>query len=356
MKIIQVVPSLNYGDAIGNNVIALYWTFKNEGYDSEIFSEYINPKYKKIAKSIMKWEEPDRDSVIIYHMAIGWDRIDIIKNAICKKIAVYHNVTPPNFFKEYDLKSYLLCKTGLREVKSLKDTFDYCICDSDFNKRDLISYGYDCPIDAIPILIAFDDYKKTPLNEIIAKWSNKTGSNILFVGRIVPNKKYEDIIASFYMYKKYYDKDARLFLVGSYNEKDAYYQRLTKYIEQLQLDDVYFSGHIKFEEILAYYSIADLFLCLSEHEGFCVPLVEAMYFNVPIVAYDSCAVGETLGDGGILLKEKNFLEIAGTIDYIVHHDELKKTIQENQKDRLKYFNNERIKKEVLQKINGFINN
>lgn len=106
-------------------------------------------------------------------------------------------------------------------------------------------------------------------------------TNFIFVGRVAPNKKQEDVIRAFYCYKKYCNPKSRLFIVGSYNGMERYYHRLRRYVGALELDNVVFTGHIPFAQILAYYHLADLFLCMSDHEGFCVPLVEAMYFNLP---------------------------------------------------------------------------
>ena len=115
-------------------------------------------------------------------------------------------------------------------------------------------------------------------------------------------------------------KRQRLFFVGKYAGMEAYYEQLKRYVEALDLKDVYFTGHIKFDEILAYYRTADVFVCMSEHEGFCVPLVEAMYFGVPIVAYDSSAIADTLGNGGILTEDKDPKLVAEIINRLVQDE------------------------------------
>ena len=156
------------------------------------------------------------------------------------------------------------------------------------------------------------------------------------------------------MYQKYYNSKARLFLVGSYNGMELYYQRLKEYVKRLNLKNVYFTGHIKFDEILAYYSVADLFLCMSEHEGFCVPVVEAMKFGVPIVAYDSSAVGDTLGGAGILLADKNPLETAGMMCYVMEHPEMRNEIKKAQETRLQDFAHSKIENQFLEYLSEFL--
>ena len=355
MKIIQMLPCLNYGDAIGNDVIAIHNALKDSGYESEIIAEVVDLRLgEELAKTIDQWKEPEKDDIIIYHLSVGWKYIHTILNAKCRKICIYHNITPAHFYKDYDTTAYNYCLTGIEEVKRISGAFDYCLADSDFNRQDLISYGFQCNIDVLPILIAFDDYKKEPGKGVIKKYKDTPGANILFVGRVVPNKKHEDLIRAFYLYKKYYDPDAKLFLVGRYIETDVYYRRLTAYIESLGVRDVIFPGHIKFNDILAYYTIADVFLCMSEHEGFCVPLVESMFFKVPIIAYDSTAIASTLGGSGILFREKNMVEAAGLIDRVVKDRKLRETIIEGQNRRLEDFDNTVVMNQFFAYLNAFL--
>ena len=143
-------------------------------------------------------------------------------------------------------------------------------------------------------------------------------------------------------------------MVGSYGGMERYYVRLQDYIKELNVPNVIFPGHIKFDEILAYYHLADCFVCMSEHEGFCVPLVEAMYFDVPIIAYDSCAVAGTLNGSSLLIKEKKSLEIAGLIRKLICDRELYSAIVQNQRERLRDFDNKPIQKQFIDYLNKFI--
>lgn len=354
MKIVQVLPCLAYGDAIGNDVLALYDALRECGYETQIYAEAIDDRLPSgTAKTMNDFPLLSERDILIYHLAIGWKYLHIIEKQICKKIAIYHNVTPPEFYRDYNRDAYVACKEGLKEVEYLKDKFDYCLADSEFNKQDLLKMGYKCKVDVLPILIAFDDYKKEPARSIVEKYDDEY-VNIIFVGRVVPNKRHENIIKTFYYYKKYYNSKARLFLVGSYNEKELYYKRLKEYVEKLGVEDVLFPGHIKFNEMLAYYKIANVFVCMSEHEGFCVPLVEAMVFDIPIVAFDSCAIKYTLGAGGFLLKNNNPLEAAGVVDRVVKSKALQKQLIENQRKRLKDFSREKIKQQFVEYLQHFI--
>lgn len=347
MRVIQMLPSLMYGDAIGNDAQALADTLKAEGYDTAIYADYINEKIENPLVLSIKDYECKSDDIIIYHLSTGDDMNYQFSQYECKKIIIYHNVTPAKFFVGYDRSIQEGCDSGLRATRYLRTKADYCFADSEFNKQDLIDMGYTCDIEVLPILIAFDDYKKTPSAKVIKKYKNDDYVNIVFTGRVAPNKKQEDLIAAFAYYKKHINPKSRLILVGNHLITPGYYPKLSRYIEKLGVQDVVFTGHIPFDEILAYYKIADVFLCMSEHEGFCVPLVEAMYFDVPIIAYDSCAVGETLGGSGILLNDKDPAVVAEAIQLVVENSDLQKKMIQSQRERLKDFEHDRIKEQFL---------
>lgn len=355
MKIIQLLTTISYGDAVSNDVLALHESLRRNGHETAVYAENIGKKLPEgVVKTVAEMPKLDAEDVIIYHLSTGTELNYKLPQYNGRKILIYHNITPYEFFGNYSSTSWKLCKEGREALYFLADKVDYCIADSEYNKQDLIAAGYQCKIDVLPILIPFVDYEKKPNEKIIRRYKNDGYVNILFTGRIVPNKKQEDIISTFYMYQKYYNSKARLFLVGSYNGMELYYQRLKEYVKRLNLKNVYFTGHIKFDEILAYYSVADLFLCMSEHEGFCVPVVEAMKFGVPIVAYDSSAVGDTLGGAGILLADKNPLETAGMMCYVMEHPEMRNEIKKAQETRLQDFAHSKIENQFLEYLSEFL--
>ena len=346
-RIVQMLPTIAYGDAIGNHVLALNRLFKNNGIDTDIYARNIDARITdNNVKKIEKFKD-DAD-IILYHLSTGDDLNLKIRDYKSRIVINYHNVTPENYFRGYDEISRKLCADGLDQVKMLSGVPEAVICDSVFNMNDLKSYGYECPMEAIPILIAFDDYSKAQNKEILERYRGDGHVNIVFTGRIAPNKKQEDVIRAFYYYHEYINPKSRLFIVGSYRDTDVYYRKLFKYVKKLHLEDVCFTGHIRFDEILAYYGIADVFLCMSEHEGFCVPLVEAMYFNVPIIAYNSTAVGETLGGSGLLLEDKDPRVVAEAINMVVTLQDLREKMIRGEGERLKDFANERVEKQFLE--------
>lgn len=353
MRIVQLLTTMSFGDAVGNDTIALGKVLKDMGCDTGIYAENIDSRLpKNTALPIEKLKNLKKDDVIIYHKSTGTDLSFRLEKYDCRKIMIYHNITPPEFFRPYNDASAALTEYGLEGVKHLRDKIDYCLCDSSFNKANLVDMGYTCKIDVRPILIPFEDYKKTPDEATVNKYSDGW-TNIIFVGRIAPNKRQENVIRAFYQYKKINPK-SRLIFVGSYLGMENYYERLCKYVEALELEDVIFTGHIKFSEILAYYRVADVFLCMSEHEGFCVPLAESMFFGVPIIAYDTSAIADTLGGSGVLLKDNDPVFAAKVIDRVVSDKALRESIVQSQNKRLEDFGYDKIRSMFEQYIKGFI--
>lgn len=354
MKIYQIVTTLGYGDAVGNNIIALLDALKRAGYQTKVFAEAIDDRIEfEDIEDINMMPEVEENDIILYHLATGTELNFRVADYPCKRILVYHNITPPHFFQKYNMQALENCEWGLEGTKFLADKVDYGLADSFFNKEELIRMGYQCKLDVQPILVKFDDYTKTP-NRRILQQMNDGYENILFVGRIAPNKKQEDVIAAFAMYKRHYNPNSRLILAGSYSGMEKYYNCLANYIAYNQIEDVIFTGHIRFDEILAYYHNAHIFLCMSEHEGFCVPLIEAMYFDVPIIAYNSTAIAGTLDGAGILLEKKDPVEVAAWMNCVSRNHSLRGVIINNQRERLQFFSEEKIRDSFITYMKEFI--
>lgn len=354
MKIIQLLPTLAYGDAVGNDALALKKLIAGMGYDTAVYAENIDRKLPHgTAFPLHSMQKLKKEDVLIYHFAIGCDLNERLKDFHCRKIMIYHNITPCDFFIPYNMTTYHLTQTGREQLARLKDQFNYCFAVSQFNKEDLLNIGFSCPVEVLPILIPFENYKEQP-DENVLNTYHDGWTNILFVGRVAPNKKQEDVIRAFYYYKTHLNPKSRLLLVGSWTGMESYYQRLCDYVEKLGLKDVVFSGHVKFSELLAYYRVADAFLCMSEHEGFCVPLVEAMYFNVPIFAYAGSAIPGTLGGSGVLFREKDPALAAKLLERVLNDPALKEQIVRGQKERLKDFSYETVSGQFLRLLKNFL--
>ncbi len=354
MRIVQILPVLAFGDAIGNHTLALADAFTRNGIHNCVYAQMLDSRVS--GKNIYEYKEYVRQpqDVILYHMSTD----SLLNRQLClhtgAKLMNYHNITPAHFFHGFHEGAERGCQEAREDLAYMAGRVDGCVSDSLYNQRELEQLGYGCPMTDIPILIPFQDYEREPDAQIIREYGEDEYTNILFVGRVVPNKKQEDLIEAFYYYQKYYNAKSRLIMVGSYAGIDRYVESLELYADRIGVDNVIFTGQISFAKILAFYKTADVFLCMSEHEGFCVPLVEAMYFRVPIIAYQSTAVGDTMGEGGILLERKEPLETAGMIDYLVRHPQLAEKIRCNQAARLEQFEHDRVEAAYLEFVRRFI--
>ena len=350
MRIVQILPVLAFGDAVGNDTRALKDALSEAGYETEIYAAVIDERLPQgTAQPFERLGKLTANDIVIYHLSNGHRLNYEIEKLGGKKVIIYHNITPERYFEKYNRDACANCVQGIKAAKRLAKTADYAIAVSEYNKQDLIRLGFTCDIEVLPILIPFEDYEKKPNAGVLRRYDDDY-VNILFTGRIVPNKKQEDVIETFYYYKKYINPKSRLILAGSYVDVGKYHEKLELFARKLGLADVIFTGQIRFDEILAYYRLADVFLCMSEHEGFCVPLVEAMYFETPIVAYASTAIPGTLDGSGVLVETKEPEKVAETMNRIIRDEQYRHEIVVGQKQRLKDFSYENIKEQILDEI------
>ncbi len=345
MRIVQITDYLAYGDAISNHMIALMKGLKRHDITCQIYARNISPLQKNNAEYYNSYRE-EKDDIILYHFSTGTDLNHEVLNHKCKVILNYHNITPPQFFKGYSRLNFESCKKGYEDAQGFIGKIDSVISDSKYNSLQLKKMGFTCPMYNAPILVDFEQYgQATGVGE--RKINSAEPVRILFVGRIAPNKCQEKIIRDFYYYNKLHNSNSQLILAGNYQGCEAYYLRLKKYVHMLGLKNVIFTGHIPFIKLLEYYRTSTIFLCESEHEGFCVPLVEAMYFKIPTIAYDSSAIKETLGDAGLIFEKHDPELVCSLIEKILGDQELRMKLETNQVERLNEFNHEKVLSEYM---------
>ncbi|HEY7412163.1 MAG TPA: glycosyltransferase family 4 protein, partial [Vicinamibacteria bacterium] len=212
------------------------------------------------------------------------------------------NITPGEWFLGFHPHLAGLCHHGRRELSAFAARTLLGLGDSEYNRRELEAAGY-ARTAVLPIVLDLERYRRPP-SPLVARLYGDGTVNVLFVGRMIPNKRIEDLVRTFAVFQRAVEPRSRLLLVGDYRGHERYYDRLQEMVHALGVRDVVFAGHVDHDDLLGYYRAAHLFLCLSEHEGYCVPLVEAMLFGLPVIAYDAGAVKETLRGGGLLLAEK----------------------------------------------------
>ena len=278
MQINQFHSGTTVGDAITNMMLELQELLTARGYESEIYAEYIDERLSGKIKPIEEYKGNNR------------------------KALIYHNITPEHFFEDEGLKKAI--RKGLWQAKEYRKYVEYSIADSNYNRKELLGMGYE-NVDVMPIQISLDRFDHV-LSEASVLEDHEKYKNIIFVGRVVPNKCQKDILHAFAVYNNFYNVDSRLFIVGD-DGMEGYVNELKEISRDYAMEDkVFFTGKVSEEELKAYYEMADLFLCMSEHEGFGVPLLEAMKMGVPVISYRSSAIPETMNGAGVLVNEKNY--------------------------------------------------
>ena len=336
MRIVQIMPTISFGDAVSNDAVAIRKLITEKGFETGIYAENIDPRFHEAGAVYVRDMAPlQEDDILIYHGSTGTALNFTLPRMGGRQMMIYHNITPPDFFRGYSPVGVRLTESGYKGIRYLADAFSLCVADSDYNRHELRKMGYECPIDVCPIMIPFGDYDQEPDGDVLRKYQGDGWTNLLFVGRIAPNKRQQDIILAFDAYRRSRNPKSRLFLVGSSSGMEKYEQELKNLVGDLGLENqVIFPGHISFQAILAYYRLADVFVCMSVHEGFCVPLAEAMYFGKPIVARAEAAVPETLGEAGILVESGDPTEAANAIDRALQDQSLREKMKKARSERL----------------------
>lgn len=334
MQIHQFHGVVAYGDAIGNQILSLQRMLRKMGHTSEIFSEFAQHNFENKTRPYVKYHKfSSADNVLLCHFSIGYSSqvLAWLQSVPDYKVIIYHNITPPHYFAGISETFYEKTHQGRDQLGRLCPLTQAGWGDSDFNRLELVQLGWQQTA-VLPIIFEPALYRVRPDKTVLRRWDSTEGPKVLFVGRLVPNKKYEDLILTFY-YLKQFEPQARLFLVGLTDQMESYLGYLQALIERLGLRDVVFTGHVSRKELAAYYRAADVYLSMSEHEGFGAPLLESMYFGVPVIAYEAAAIPETLGDAGILVTRKDHAVIAELVSLLAHDGKLRTRILERQRKR-----------------------
>lgn len=347
----QFVHTLSYGDAISGEVLALQRCLRGMGYESEIYCIHVHPRYEDQAHKYAKFVERygyEFSGGVVLHYSLG-SPLNELYLALRKanRALVYHNLTPAAWFYGINPRIVEDLEQGMRELPILCTASNQLIADSTFNAGELEKLGFSATVLELPV----DPQRwQEPANQGIANiLKSEPGPHILHVGRLAPNKCVEDIIKSFYFLHDHITRDARLWLVGIDIDTEIYSFSLKRLAFELNLDDaVRFVGQRDDSEVRAFYENCHAYLCMSEHEGFCLPVVEAMNFGLPVVALDSSALSDTVGSGGVLVSEKRHAEIGELLHEICTNSELRERVRQAGFERVKQLNFERFEGQVQQ--------
>jgi glycosyltransferase involved in cell wall biosynthesis len=329
IRIHQVLATLGYGDAIGHEVLGIQRVLRGAGYESEIFVETADHRLEPQTRDYRELVDfSDRDNLLLHHFSLG-SRASRTAYALPDRMAlIYHNITPPEYFVGVHRTLARQTFRGRRELRAYADRCDLALGDSEFNRQDLEALGF--PRTAVlPVVPDFTHLDREP-NWLVARDFDDEWTNVVFVGRLIANKKIEDLIAWFHTYHTIFNPRSRLLLVGAQSGFERYLSSLHQLVARLGASHVHFVGHVSDEELVAFYDVADLFLCASEHEGFCVPIVEAFYNQVPVLAYAATAVPSTMDGAGILFENRDPIHVAALMDEIISNASLQDQIVDGQ--------------------------
>ena len=332
-RVHQLLASFRAGDAISNEALVIQRLLRGWGYESEIFAETqaVESGARQTVHDLRALGEVGDDCVIL-HLSSG-SRVNMVfKELPCRRVIIYHNITPPEYFQGIQEQVAMAMRRGREQMAQLAGVADLVLADSAFNAAELEACGYS-DVRVMPLLLDFDLIKAKPDRRILSKFDDGR-INLLFVGRCVPNKRIEDVIAALYYLRNYVDPEARLIHAGSAVGMEQYHALLITHVRSLGLGGVELLGGVSQEELSACYQVASAFICMSEHEGFCIPLLEAMAHDLPIIAYAAGAVPETLGGAGVLCRDKQFDAIAELAADLSREGELRTAVIERQRARL----------------------
>ena len=312
----QVLATLGYGDGIGHEVLGIQRVLRAAGYESDIFVETADPRLEDLTRDFRELVEAShRDNILIHHFSIGSKASRIAYALPDRMVLVYHNITPPEYFVDIHRLLVRLCYHGRRELGAYVNRCDLALGDSEVNRLELAELGFPAT-GVLPVVPGFSHLDGPP-NDLVAREFDDDWTNLLFVGRVIPNKRIENLIRFFAAYKSRYNSRARLLIVGSYGGFERYLMMLHQLVARLGVPDVHLTGHVSNEELTAYYDVADVFLCASEHEGFCVPIVEAFYKRIPVLALARTAVPATMDGAGVLYEQPDPADVATLLDIVV---------------------------------------
>jgi glycosyltransferase involved in cell wall biosynthesis len=342
----QWVPAAHTGDAIGDSARRVRDLLRGMGHESELYALTIDDDLRHEVRPFSDAAAAG-GQLTIFHYALPSPMTEAFASLGSGRVLQYHNVTPGSYFAPYDAALFRLASLGRSELATLAGRVDLALGDSEYNRQELEALGF-LRTGVFPIAVdtsrVTQPARRPALDEIL----DDGLVNFLFVGRIAPNKKIEDIIRLAEMYKRYVDAYYRFIFVGRFDVVPRYYSMIRALMTELRFlnDRFVFTGPVPDEELAVYYRHAAVYISMSEHEGFCVPLVEAMAADVPVLAYAAAAVPDTLGGAGVQFAPKDLEYAAELLGALAFDDGLRAQVIAGQRRRLADFGDARVTREL----------
>jgi L-malate glycosyltransferase len=346
MIINQWVPAAHKGDAIGDSARRMRGLLRQLGHASEIYALTIDDELRDDVRPFADSASAQGD-LTIFHFALPSPMTDAFGRLPGGRVLQYHNVTPASYFAPYDPALFRLAAIARQELATLVGHVDLALGVSDYNRRELDDLGFD-PTGVLPLAVDLSRVTRAVRRPALEKILDDDFVNFLFVGRIAPNKKIEDHIRLAEHYKRYVDAYYRFIFVGRYDAVPRYYATIRALMSEYRLlnERFIFTGPVPDEDLAVYYRHSAVYVSLSEHEGFCAPLLEAMAADVPVLAYSAAAVPETLGGAGVQFAPKDMEHAAELLGALAFDDDLRTRVIAGQRRRLADFSDARLERQL----------
>jgi glycosyltransferase involved in cell wall biosynthesis len=334
-RVYQFVAGFSQGDAISTEARLLRDAIRGWGYDSAICCEHtrILPELRREAvdfRAVLPALRPE--DVVLLHLSIASPLNEAFRTVPCRKAVLYHNVTPAHYFALINPATARYLEQGRIQMQRLRDAAEVVLADSAFNAAELREAGYP-PAAVLPPAIDLRALR-APADPRMLRALDGDGVTVLFVGRCAPNKRLDDVLVAFARFQHAVSPDARLVFAGSYAGAERYYALLRAAARELGVRGVRFTGSIPQAALNACYRRASLFLSMSEHEGFGMPLLEAMALDVPVLAFEAAAVPETLDGAGVLFRDKTDPALLELMGRLARPSPLREAVLRRQRERL----------------------
>lgn len=333
LRVDQLLAGFADGDAISQEARLIQRILREMGMASDIYApaQSISPAMRGQCRLAEEFDSQSRD-VVICHYSMASSVTGVFLRSPARRIVRYHNITPAEFFTGFDDETASQLREARRQLPEVLGVADKVCAVSRYNAEELQKAG--CGnVSVIPLLFSFEECEVAPDPRMLARFSGDL-KTILFIGRMVPNKNIEDLLLAFAWYHHTIQPASRLILAGSEHSCPRYFAMLTLLAGRLGLTDVSFEGFVSDEGRAACFQIADVFVTTSRHEGFCLPLIEAMCQEVPVIARLQGGMPEALEDSGVLFDDCTPRVLAELIHRVVSDSALRSTILESQAKRI----------------------